>query len=450
MATPPSASAAGTLKTGAAFTLSASTSTSAFDGYSGSLARDASKFSAQTTAQDSSVASGGVVGTLTAPSLTANAVTANNASYDEVGYLYLSAGAYADTSFTTVDQGGDCVAGSTSASAIGGKYGCVIGNSATVSLGRFIPDHFDVAVASQGAMAAACLAGGFTYTGQPMVYGASTLPTLSIKPMSAASGGHVTQNYQGVFQKLTSAGVSITLPTTDATQLGKDGAAKTLLTTTAGSATLSNSGGTLSYARGSTESFTFTRDANSLVAPYTSGIALAVTGVADGEVVATGSLPTLSPTGTSMRYGRLRLQNAYGSERLALPVPLEAQYWAGNYYVTNSNDSCTVIPMSAIVMDNYKSQLNACETRISPTGSVTLSAGKLPGTGLLLSAPGVGNSGSVDLTLNLTASASGNTCLAAAPAAATAANLPWFGANPTARATFGIFKSPLIYRRENY
>ena len=30
------------------------------------------------------------------------------------------------------------------------------------------------------------------------------------------------------------------------------------------------------------------------------------------------------------------------------------------------------------------------------------------------------------------------------------AGLPWFGTPATARATFGIFKSPLIYGRENY
>jgi MSHA biogenesis protein MshQ len=83
---------------------------------------------------------------------------------------------------------------------------------------------------------------------------------------------------------------------------------------------------------------------------------------------------------------------------------------------------------------------------------VTLSGGKMPLlTPLVLSAPGTGNSGSVDLTLNLTDTVSGNTCLSATASAATAANMAaWFGANPTARATFGVFKSPLVYRRENY
>jgi hypothetical protein len=38
----------------------------------------------------------------------------------------------------------------------------------------------------------------------------------------------------------------------------------------------------------------------------------------------------------------------------------------------------------------------------------------------------------------------------AAPSAATAGNLPWLGPNPRARATFGIYRSRLIYSRENY
>ena len=74
----------------------------------------------------------------------------------------------------------------------------------------------------------------------------------------------------------------------------------------------------------------------------------------------------------------------------------------------------------------------------------------LTGSGMVLSKPGAGNSGSVLLTLNVSAAASGNTCLASSESAATAASRAWFGSNPTARATFGVYKSPLIYLRENY
>ena len=151
---------------------------------------------------------------------------------------------------------------------------------------------------------------------------------------------------------------------------------------------------------------------------------------------------------TNFRYGRLKLSNAYGSSLLALPVPLEAQYWTGSYYAANTLDNCTKIPVSSIKMGNYLGQLDACETQLSPTGNVTLTAGKL--SGLILTKPGATNGGSVDLAINVTNTLAGKTCLSATQTDATAANMPWFGPNLNARATFGIYKSPLIYRRENY
>ena len=456
----PSAASTPVIKAGANFTLGATTAASA--NYSGTLTLDSGKLTAQITSQGSTQQSGGVVGTLTPSSLTANA-TAVNATYSEVGYLYLAPGAYRDDTFTAVDSTtGDCITSTVSDANLadtlsGGKYGCSIGSKTTVSFGRFIPDHFDVSVNANGTMAAACLAGGFTYTGQAMSYVGTTLPSLTIMPMSAASGGHVTQNYQGVFQKLAASGVSITSPTADATQLGKDGATKTALAATMSAGTLANSSGTLTYTLKSDDTFTYTRDANALVGPYTSSSPLAVTAVADGEAAAAGTLPTLSPTGVSLRFGRLRLQNAYGSERLPLAVPLQAQYWAGSAFTNNTNDSCTVVSVPAprtltgsAVPDGQpnlyfyppvtgKNEL----TDAVPTLTSPLSGGK---SNLQFAAPL--KRGWLDVILNVPnyliynwGNCSGQT--------GTAGLLDDF---PCARATFGIYgaKSPIIYRRENY
>ena len=158
----------------------------------------------------------------------------------------------------------------------------------------------------------------------------------------------------------------------------------------------------------------------------------------------------LTVAGVALRFGRLQMQNVYGSELLDLPLSMQAQYWAGSYYTTNVNDSCTAIPVSSITMGNYLKQLSACKTQLSPTGTVTLVAGKLSGTGLLLTKPGANNAGSVDLAINLGTVPTGAVCLGTSASSATAANMPWFGANPGARAAFGVFKSPIIYGRENY
>ena len=163
--------------------------------------------------------------------------------------------------------------------------------------------------------------------------------------------------------------------------------------------------------------------------------------------------------GTSeLRSGRMRLLNAYGSDLLALPVPLETQYWNGNYFATNAADNCTAFQASSIGLSNYTTGLAACETQITPSGPMTLVAGKLPGVGLVMTKPGKGNGGNVDLTVYLGATASGNTCVSTTQSTATPANLPWLtfdwlgagATNPKSRATFGIYRSPLIYRRENY
>ena len=105
---------------------------------------------------------------------------------------------------------------------------------------------------------------------------------------------------------------------------------------------------------------------------------------------------------------------------------------------------------SSITMGNYQKQLNACQTQLSPTGNISFSAGKASGAGLVLSKPGAGNSGSVDLSFNAGSTASGTTCVSASATPATAANRPWFAPNQGGRATFGVFKSPIIYSRENY
>ena len=99
-------------------------------------------------------------------------------------------------------------------------------------------------------------------------------------------------------------------------------------------------------------------------------------------------------------------------------------------------------------MSNYRNNLTACETQLgysSGSGALINGVSKT----LRLTKPGAGNNGTVDLTLNLT-SASGNTCNSATESTATAASIPWFGTNPVSRATFGIYKTPIIYLRENF
>ena len=206
-------------------------------------------------------------------------------------------------------------------------------------------------------------------------------------------------------------------------------------------------------------------------APFDAEISLAIN-VTDADAVSHASNPArfgvASPgsgiafnSGKAMRFGRLAIRNANGSQLLPLVVRVEAQYWSGTAFITNTQDSCSTIMSTDYAMSNFTGNLSGsptCETAVS--GGGTLSAGR--GT-LVLATPGAGNDGSVTLTANLGAVATGSTCttLGAGPVSATTANLPhlqgnWaggaFNTNPSARATFGIYKGSqeVIFMRENF
>jgi hypothetical protein len=174
---------------------------------------------------------------------------------------------------------------------------------------------------------------------------------------------------------------------------------------------------------------------------------------------------------TELRFGRLRMQNAVGSEKLPLPVPIETQYWNGAGFVTNAQDSCTRLPRSTVVLGSYTGTLDPaggnCRTLVQQD-PIAFTNGV--GT-ITLAPPAV--SGSVLLTPNLGVAASGSYCDNAAsgedPATAAARSYllgRWNNAldpdsdpgtayddNPTARAAFGLYGSQpsnFIYFRENY
>lgn len=54
----------------------------------------------------------------------------------------------------------------------------------------------------------------------------------------------------------------------------------------------------------------------------------------------------------NVRYGRLRLDDAFGPETANLPVNFYTEYWIGNRFVKNTNDTCTTILRSAISYPN--------------------------------------------------------------------------------------------------
>ena len=166
---------------------------------------------------------------------------------------------------------------------------------------------------------------------------------------------------------------------------------------------------------------------------------------------------------TELRFGRIRMENVVGSERLALPIQMEVQHWTGTAtgFRRNTDDTgCTSVSRQNFTLGPYTANLAACETMVNEA-SVTFTGGLAT---VNLSAPGPSNDGTVQLTLNL-GTASGNYCSAIGggpfPAAVSAGMSYLRGRttsgtwtdNPSARAAFGLYggqPNNFIYFRENY
>jgi len=474
-ATNNAASGAPAIKTGASFNLTAASVV----GYNGTPTIDNTKVVGTPTA-------GTIGGSFGAAPAGTGTATGASFAYSEVGNFGLNADAVRDTAFTNVDQAaGDCIASSTSNTLSGGKYGCWVGSTAVAQttgssgFGRFIPDNFGVAYTTPPVFGTAC--GTFTYVGTKFTYPTAVMTVTARN--GASLGNATTTNYTGAYMKMTNAKLATAPYDTQAGRYTRfdalgGGATPALdlsglpLTSADPAIAFTNGVGTLTFGPGT--GLAFTRSTTTPSAPFNADIAL-VLNVTDTDNVVYASNPAsfgaasagngiAFSSGNPMRFGRLVIRNANGSQLLPLLVQVEAQYWSGaptNAFITNTLDNCTSIASADVAMGNYTANLSGsptCETAISGGGALNMGRKTLQ-----LAAPGSGNNGSVNLTVNLAAAASGSTCTTqgGAPGSATTDNSPhlqgnWTGANydqnPTARATFGVSSgaNEVIFTRENF
>jgi len=437
-------------------------------GYDGTPGIDGTKITPHTGA----VQAGSVGGAFGAANPVSGTATGSSFTYSEVGNFRIEINGVYDSAFTSVDPPGTDCTSDFSNSLVGGRYGCSFGNSAqTAAIGRFTPDHFDVSY-NVPVFTPAC--SGFTYVGQAFSY--STAPVITVTARNSSGlGNAITRNYGGVWQKITNA--TLTYP--GGTSRGYRTLSGTLdVSGVPGTDPVIAGGGagsegtvTLTFSSGTGLFFQRTTP----VAPFDAEVSLAINVIDEdgivyaanpakfGNEIAGGGIvfSDMNPGTTNdkdVRFGRLRLGNANGSQLVPLSVPMETQYWNGSGFITNTADSCTTIAATNVAMSNFTQNLAACETAISVSGA--FSAGrKTP----QLAAPGSGNNGSVDLTVNLGSTGSGTTCtsVGGAPVPVAGANLlflrgNWTGGaydqNPAARASFGIYRGAeeVIFIRENF
>ncbi len=276
---------------------------------------------------------------------------------------------------------------------------------------KFVPAGFRLDVAppcSDGSMS-------YAYAGQPF--------PVTVTALNAANA--VTQNYDGT------AALAADRVANDVTISAVSGLANGNLSGNALAATLFDGGIATGTA---TNTFTAARKQS---APET-----LVLRAADADVSTNTAVPSML-----VRSGRIKLSNAYGSEAGTLRVPMQVQYWDGEAWVPAGDTSCATQAnlLTGLTSGKWGNALGNMKAHAGtgltstalPVAVQSLSLGSGSATdGFLLTAPGKGKTGTVEVTLDLSASGANMPWLQSLDAACGANTL----CNPRARASFGVYK----------
>ncbi|MGD0962018.1 MAG: DUF6701 domain-containing protein, partial [Methylomonas sp.] len=391
-------------------------------------------------------ASSCVTGTFNLGSFSAGngVATSTTANYTEAGAVSLI---LSDSSYASVD--GPAIDGTPDSQ--------LTISSSAVTVGRFVPDHFDL-ILNTPSFTPGC--GTFTYFGQPIMYAVNPVVTVTAKN----AAGNITQNYGSLFNIVpTSGSFGITPSYTEPNY-------SVSVQNAAAPAVTNNGGGnaTLTFANTTSNILSLARPTNP-VSSYPANLVMSFTmqdtdGVTVGNV---GGVSAVNPVqfGSSgagiaftnlynaFQWGRLALTNVNGSELFPLNMGITAQYYSGYGFVTNKSDNCTTLNLSSMFSltnpgtNSGAAQNGAATMNVgSGTSSASLSGATLASgqANLIFSSPGAGNTGYISVISSFSAA------------------LPWLlynwnqagagNTSPTAIATFGEYStSPLIiYMHEMY
>lgn len=370
-------------------------------------------------------------------------VSTNTTTYSEVGLFKLAGygpntasyttgndtaprGLY-DNDWTLVDSvQADCVADSYSNRlTTEGKYGCNFGLVLATTLGRFIPDHFDTTVVQTGTSPAvvpmACPTGapsltcpsnasgasGAVYSGQPFTV------QVSAKNLSGAT----TANYQQQFAK----GVTLSA-------VASSGGAAIATTAPGGTLSLSRATAATDFASGvntvalAQPVFTFT---TAPTAPSNVYIrAMDTDSVSSLRVSSASSIEG----GVKVVSGRIQIPNVYGSELLALPMTATVQYY-NETWLTSLTDQMTPFLITSVKSSLVKGPLALANLNVAVVTDTPCTAALFcKGTKKITLSNSAHTPGSVNVSLTA----------------------PGYLPSLPGLATFGVYRSALIYRRENF
>jgi len=323
-------------------------------------------------------------------------------------------------------------------------------NSKSGYVGRFYPDRFNVAMQNSGSVAFSDSCSGFTYIDQPFYY--DTAPILEITAYS--SNGNVTENYGGDFWKLTASmlerdyidgstvspnasffpNMTITDGFTIAGETDFDGIATFSLIS-------GSSGDSFSYEKGLPEE-EFPADVDVTFqavgfqdTDHSVSTPVCFDATNDGTC---DDFSHLMIQGTNLRWGRMVLGNGFGSELLAIEVPLSVEYYETDGFEVNTLDTCTTYDSADM---SFSNEDGVTLGNLAITGSGTMVNGIDDSANSILATSTANETGSADVTIDLTTQ--------------DWLQFDWdndtnYDNDPTSRITWGIFSGPdeFIYIRE--
>lgn len=334
----------------------------------------------------------------------------------------------------------------TATPAANGYFGETVSGGTSGLIGRLTPAY--LGVQASASLTPSC-GSSFSYQGQPMAFAAGLEPNLVVTGFNRNAG--ITYNYdRGDFWRLAAPVPDAYTSITGKTSLDVSGRLTRSGTGTLGQTGANNGDGAESY-RWSGETLQYTpallplADDWPFIAAIRQRFGPEALTDADGACFGDGTACTAysydfsNTPGSEVRLGRLRLDNAHGSELQELDLPLRIETWqnvAGGSFKAESLDTCTTASvLQAPGLSSYTGQLTAATYPNSNISLVAPSAG----IGLLkLAAPSI--SGSV---------------LGGLPNTPSWLFYNWNGTGRQAAvavARFGIYKgtTPMIFRREIY
>ena len=317
----------------------------------------------------------------------------NGAQYDEVGIIHID--------LQDINYGG-----------LGNTNGLVTASNSTgaqgIDIGRFTPAYFKQSVKEdhKGNFDAyaypdavgVCAFSDWAYTGQrtsedkgAIAY--SLAPKITITAYNA--NNEITKNYtlgesEG-FMKLTPSGIDITLPTHDDSQpmVGNIPDNPVALTAEMESGSLSASidddgnliPGEWLYTFSDNDHFSYNHNDTSLLPPFDAKVPFVTEQITDTDnisllteattnIVDESAIEKFTTGGVNIRFARMVLDNAYGSENAKLRVPMSIQVYDGTNFNEHQDESCLAPQIgNKVAGAKYSGNMNLWDYRLLDIGN---------------------------------------------------------------------------------